>query len=68
MGKLDTCVCCGKYVPEGRQICAFCEADIYKAKKEFERNNIDCSVTTMLEVQAIIKSMRKGETDDGSKD
>lgn len=22
---IDTCVCCGEYVPEGRQICQRCE-------------------------------------------
>lgn len=22
----DTCVCCGEYVPEGRQVCPACEA------------------------------------------
>ena len=66
MSKLDTCVCCGKYVPEGRQICAICEADIYKAQKEYERNHVDCSVTTMFELQAIIKSMGKGEDNNGS--
>ena len=54
---MDSCVCCGRYVPEGRQVCAFCESDIYKAKKEFERNHIDISVNNMLEVQAILKSM-----------
>lgn len=23
--KIDTCVCCGGYVPEGRQVCRKCE-------------------------------------------
>ena len=62
---MDTCVCCGRYVPEGRQVCAFCEADVYKAKKEFERNHIDCSVTNIMEVQAILKSIvRKEDTNE----
>ena len=24
----DTCVCCGKYVPEGRQVCKECEENV----------------------------------------
>lgn len=26
MGDVDTCVACGEYVPEGRQVCITCEA------------------------------------------
>lgn len=46
----DTCVCCGKYVPEGRQICAACEnsgkelstkiKDSPDFVKHFSRDNI----------------------------
>ena len=25
MRNVDTCVCCGEYVPEGRQVCKTCE-------------------------------------------
>lgn len=25
---IDTCVCCGEYVPEGRQVCWSCEHGI----------------------------------------
>lgn len=28
----DRCVCCGEYVPEGRQVCTACE---YKAQQEY---------------------------------
>ena len=27
----DSCVCCGAYVPEGRQICQRCKLDIKKS-------------------------------------
>lgn len=30
----DTCVCCGKYVPEGRQVCHTCEANAGEKKGE----------------------------------
>ena len=26
----DTCVCCGKYIPEGRMVCYSCEELSYK--------------------------------------
>lgn len=26
----NTCVCCGKYVPEGRQVCRSCEVEAQK--------------------------------------
>lgn len=32
---IDTCVCCGEYVPEGRMVCPQCEA------KTDERNGED---------------------------
>ncbi len=38
----DTCVCCGEYVPEGRQVCPACEAGKNKMKGEAadgERNH-----------------------------
>jgi hypothetical protein len=24
----DTCVCCGRYVPEGRLVCVVCEKEV----------------------------------------
>lgn len=30
----DRCVCCGAYVPEGRQICPQCERETYKKKQK----------------------------------
>lgn len=33
---IDTCVCCGEYVPEGRMVCPLC---VYKSeKKEAEQD------------------------------
>lgn len=29
----STCVCCGEYVPEGRQVCINCETKIYDKDK-----------------------------------
>lgn len=26
-GNIETCVCCGREIPEGRQVCAMCEQD-----------------------------------------
>lgn len=37
MNNTNTCLICGEEIPEGRQVCWGCEADI----KEFERVNID---------------------------
>ena len=31
---IDTCVCCGEYVPEGRQVCPACEANANKKEGE----------------------------------
>ncbi len=31
----NTCVCCGKIIPEGRQVCYQCEYQIEKAKTTF---------------------------------
>jgi len=30
----DTCVCCGKYVPEGRMVCQECEERNYNGREE----------------------------------
>lgn len=32
MGGVDTCVCCGQPVPEGRMVCPICEAAVYDKK------------------------------------
>ena len=66
--KMDSCICCGKYVPEGRQICAMCEADVVRAQKEYERNSVDCSVNTILEVEAILKSIGREISSNECKD
>lgn len=29
---VDTCVCCGAPVPEGRMVCPICEAGVYDKK------------------------------------
>ena len=34
--KHDTCVCCGAYVPEGRQVCISCELKNAKPRGEFK--------------------------------
>lgn len=26
---IDTCVCCGNYVPEGMMVCPYCESRVY---------------------------------------
>lgn len=28
LGHVDTCVCCGAYIPEGRMVCERCERNI----------------------------------------
>lgn len=32
----DRCVCCGRYVPEGRLVCPLCEAKAYEEEGEHE--------------------------------
>ena len=33
---IDTCVCCGEYVPEGRMVCPLC---VYKFEKKEDEPN-----------------------------
>ena len=35
---MDTCVCCGTVVPEGRMVCWSCEHDIMEGKPMDETN------------------------------
>ena len=30
----NTCVCCGRYVPEGRMVCGICENNNYDSNKD----------------------------------
>ena len=60
---MDTCVCCGKYVPEGRQICHICESDVVRAKKEYERNSVDISIKSLMELEAVMNAMIDVEVD-----
>lgn len=45
----DKCVCCGAYVPEGRQVCASCE---YKEKQQLGYKPMSC----WQQIWLIIKS------------
>ena len=33
---MDKCVICGRYIPEGRQVCVICERDAAIPRKEAE--------------------------------
>ena len=41
----DTCVCCGAYVPEGRQVCLDCERE---ANREFVKTTEPFDYNAML--------------------
>ena len=36
---IDTCVCCGEYVPEGRMVCPLCESKTEKKEDESDGKN-----------------------------
>lgn len=42
---VDTCVCCGAYVPEGRQVCSDCERE---ANREFVRTDKPFDYNAMI--------------------
>ena len=42
---VDTCVCCGAYVPEGRQFCLDCERE---ASREFVKTDKPFNYNAML--------------------
>lgn len=42
---VDTCVCCGAYVPEGRQVCCDCERE---ASREFVKTDKPFNYNAML--------------------
>ena len=33
----DTCICCGKYIPEGRQVCQECEERNYNGREPWNK-------------------------------
>lgn len=37
MSDADRCVCCGEFIPEGRQVCPQCEGRAEDEKKDQER-------------------------------
>ena len=39
---MDTCVCCGWAVPEGRMVCPECEIDVEERHKHMENLNLRC--------------------------
>lgn len=47
----DTCVCCGEYVPEGRQVCIACETD----SSENRRNNKSNKLTIHCHTHECVK-------------
>lgn len=53
---MDTCVCCGKYVPEGRQICYLCEHDVIDIQNNLKKANINA---TNIEVADFIREVKK---------
>ena len=36
MAMPDRCVCCGDYIPEGRQVCPMCEKKGYRSYEQAE--------------------------------
>jgi len=36
---VETCVCCGKIIPEGRQMCPSCENDTKLMEVDYGRSN-----------------------------
>ena len=38
---MNSCVCCGEYVPEGSQVCKYCLDDARKDKKEMINVTVD---------------------------
>ena len=38
---MNTCVCCGEYVPENSQVCKYCLDDARKDKKEMINVTVD---------------------------
>lgn len=39
---MDTCVCCGRAVPEGRMVCPECEIEAEERYKQMENSNLRC--------------------------
>lgn len=35
LGHVDTCVCCGAYIPEGRMVCERCERNIVEGDESW---------------------------------
>ena len=70
---IDTCVCCGSYVPEGRQVCKKCEY----AQEEITNNlnaawpthkhtwrpveGTDCVVCTICNLKALRTTLKHKE-------
>lgn len=50
--KIETCVCCGEEIPEGRQVCPTCEQGNRKKVLPTEEKNCDFEVEI---VKAIAK-------------
>ena len=40
MNSTETCIVCGRAVPEGRQICPICYAYMYREKPPSEESNL----------------------------
>lgn len=54
---IDHCVCCGSYIPEGRQICQSCSDDNYKQMSKEEADMIRWLASTSN--HDILKEMRR---------
>ena len=39
---MNTCVCCGAPVPEGRMVCPECEIEVEERHKHMENLNMRC--------------------------
>jgi DNA-directed RNA polymerase specialized sigma24 family protein len=56
----DTCVCCGAYVPEGRQVCHFCEKRTEARIVNDALNKLDEAQRAIVRARAILALV--GET------
>jgi hypothetical protein len=55
----DTCVCCGGYVPEGRQVCHICEKRTEDRLVNDALSKIDTAQRLMVQAKAVLALVRK---------
>lgn len=55
----DRCICCGRFIPEGRHVCLMCEMDVLKSGTVINNKNSVSIIKTGMLKDVTINALRR---------